>query len=153
MNKDNGLKAQQQAAATEFEGIDIGTGYDLTWDGVELKRFKDFNDVTETACMEAAKRIEIVHLVGGKILAASDLEAMNRVEVIARKHKFCTIRCADGALFLAKNRYNESENAWEPSEVMVNDEWVNIDVFDDEIGFSYSCEDYRQKWQRTKLNE
>lgn len=124
------LKERQEAAERKFEGASLHEASDL-------ERFAASSKV---------------HLVGGKILEASDLDGMNRAEVIARKHQFCTIRCADGALFLAKNRYNESENAWEPSEVMVNDEWVNIDVFDDEIGFSYSCEDYRQKWQKTKIN-
>lgn len=84
------------------------------------------------------------HLIGGKILSAGDLELMNQREVKNRKYTHCTINCRDFGDYLAKVEYNEDAKVWEPTQVMVDGQWMGIDAFENsEMGESYSCEQYR----------
>lgn len=86
-----------------------------------------------------------LQFIGGKILSAADLEAMNMAEIKNRKYKFCTIVCMDGSRFEAKVAYNEKSQAWEPTHVMLDGNWASIDFFEntDPAG-SYACEGYRE---------
>jgi len=82
-------------------------------------------------------------LIGGKILSASDLRAMNRAEIKSRNYKYCTIN-RHGDTFNAKIKYSDTSEAWEPTHVMMDGDWRSIDFFENsEAGHSYACEDYR----------
>jgi hypothetical protein len=83
-------------------------------------------------------------LIGNKILSADDLKAMNKAEIKSRNYKYCTIDTGENGDFLARVKYNDSTNAWEPSTVLVDGGWISIDDFDD-LPFvaGYSCTDYR----------
>lgn len=83
-------------------------------------------------------------LIGGKILSASDLSAMNRAEIKSRNYKYCTIINRHGDTFSAKIEYSETSEVWEPTHVMMDGDWRSIDFFENsEEWDSYACEDYR----------
>lgn len=83
-------------------------------------------------------------LIAGKILSASDLDSMNRAEIKSRNYKYCTIINRFKDRFNAKVEYSETSEAWEPTHVLIDGNWLSIDWFDDsEDGESYVCEDYR----------
>lgn len=68
----------------------------------------------------------------------------NRDEIKDRNYKYCTIRCPNYACFLAEVEYSDSSKSWEPTRVMMYNEWVSMDSFENsEFGESYYCEDYR----------
>ena len=83
-----------------------------------------------------------VQLIGGKVLSASDLDKMNKAEVRSRNYKYCTVVVGSQPELLAKVEYSESAGAWEPSLVLINDEWVNASILDDMYDY-YACVKYR----------
>lgn len=84
-----------------------------------------------------------LHIVGGGILSMDDLEKMNQEEVKNRKYTHCTIDSGDYGKYLAKVAYSEISKAWEPTEVLLNDNWISIEEWDDMDGYNnYGCSNY-----------
>lgn len=58
--------------------------------------------------------------------------------------RYCTVVNRSGSQFLGKVEYSEKDEAWGPTDVLLNDEWISIERFKSiaPSGF-YSCKDYR----------
>jgi len=73
-----------------------------------------------------------------------NMENKNSAEIKTRNYKYCTIINRHSETFTAKVEYSETSEAWEPTHVMIDGNWLSIDFFENtEEGDSYACEDYR----------
>lgn len=91
-----------------------------------------------TAKMEKERLHKQAMFVADAVMAFLDHQ-----EARARNYTHCTIDSGDNGKHLAKVAYNEDTNAWEPTEVRVEEKWIPIGQFDEMPGYNvYGCENY-----------
>jgi hypothetical protein len=77
---------------------------------------------------------------------AKQINGKYYVILLLLQYKYCTIINQFGETFSAKVEYSEMSKSYEPTLVMIDGNWLSIDLFDNsEEGRSYTCENFRTK--------
>lgn len=66
-----------------------------------------------------------------------------------RSYNFCTLEFHDGRIHEAKVWFDPDGKVWNPSEILIGDNWINIEDFESECeeNINYSASNYRYELQ------